>query len=326
MTPRCQIISNRADITASILGQLISIEVQDEIGVKSDRLTIKLADHEGRLALPDEGTQIQPFLGFQETGLWPLGLFTVEEVSLDGWEPQTMTLSCVAADMTKEIKAPRSQSYNAMSIGDIVATIAARNGLSPCVAPEIKSKVIAHIDQTEESDMNFLLRLAEQQDAVFKPQAGKLSLAMRGKGQACDGTVLPVPVITKAQMMKPSFRFKQRPQTKDVKAAWQDRGAAKRDVGQGSGGGKVGTSQLRGTFATKSEAQDAAKAQANKSKRDSMSGSFELEGRGDVFAGCHVQLIGIRAAIDGLWSVKSVRHRFNASGYIMSVSVEPPIN
>ena len=84
MTPRCQILSNRIDITASVMQRLISIEVQDEIGVKSDRLTLKLADHEGSLALPDEGNLLQPLLGFEETGLWPLGLFTVEEVSLDG--------------------------------------------------------------------------------------------------------------------------------------------------------------------------------------------------------------------------------------------------
>ncbi|USI86870.1 hypothetical protein LZ086_00110 [Acinetobacter johnsonii] len=54
--------------------------------------------------------------------------------------------------------------------------IAREHGLEPIVSKSVSALKLPHFDQSDESDLNFLLRIAKRYDAVCKPAGGKLLL------------------------------------------------------------------------------------------------------------------------------------------------------
>lgn len=59
----------------------------------------------------------------------------------------------------------------------MVTAIAKENKLSPLVSPRLEGIIVDHIDQTEESDLAFLNRVAQTVDSYVKPADGKLIVA-----------------------------------------------------------------------------------------------------------------------------------------------------
>lgn len=107
--------------------------------------------------------------------------------------------------------------------------------------------------QTAESDLNFLTRLARDLDATAKPAGGALVFVKRGEGKAVDGSDLPVPVITLAQMSRGNWKASGRGKYGNVIAEWSELGAAK--VNKVSAGDKEPLLQLRHRHASQGEAQ-----------------------------------------------------------------------
>ncbi|XHF80608.1 hypothetical protein R3J30_02130 [Xylella fastidiosa subsp. multiplex] len=50
--------------------------------------------------------------------------------------------------------------------------MAAEHGMTWAISPSLTGVALPHIDQTEESDINVLLRLAQRYDAIAKPAGG----------------------------------------------------------------------------------------------------------------------------------------------------------
>ncbi len=74
--------------------------------------------------------------------------------------PAGLTIRAHAAEMLGGLKAPRTRSWSAYTIGDLVGTIAGRHGLEPRVDPALRDVVLPHVDQVDESDLSLLRRLA----------------------------------------------------------------------------------------------------------------------------------------------------------------------
>jgi len=68
-----------------------------------------------------------------------------------------------------EFKKRRSRSFEQISLGNLFRQVVSTHGYSPRVAPDLDSIMLAHVDQTDETDMSFITRLARQYDAVTKP-------------------------------------------------------------------------------------------------------------------------------------------------------------
>jgi len=82
--------------------------------------------------------------------------------------------------MVGPFRSPKTRSWDATTLGKLVETIAGEHGYTPKVDPELGAIPIPHLDQTAESDMALLTRLAAKHDAVAKPVAGFLVLARQG--------------------------------------------------------------------------------------------------------------------------------------------------
>ena len=165
MTPDFTILAAGVDITSQIRDRLLSLTITDAAGVKSDSVEIVLDDRGGAIELPLPGAPLVVAMGDRETFLMPIGVSTSDEIGMDGW-PQTMTLRGKAANLGGPLKEQKSRSWDDKTFGEIVATIAGAQGLTPKVATDLAKISFVHLDQTEENDMHFLNRVGRDHDAM----------------------------------------------------------------------------------------------------------------------------------------------------------------
>ncbi|WP_257878202.1 contractile injection system protein, VgrG/Pvc8 family [Ralstonia pickettii] len=82
----------------------------------------------------------------------------------------------------------REDSYAGKTVAEVVRAIVVRNKFTWLVGKKLAGQVIAHVDQTGESDANFLSRLAKEFDAIATVKNGTLLFIPAGEptsGSAC---------------------------------------------------------------------------------------------------------------------------------------------
>ncbi|MDN7131763.1 phage late control D family protein [Halomonas sp. MC140] len=316
-----RITLNGTDITPRINGRLISLTLREQRGLEADQLDITLADHDGQLAIPPRGAELQVAFGWQDEGLIEKGRFTVDEVQHSG-TPDQLTIRARSADMRGQLPGKRTQSWHDVTLGEIVTTIASRNEIEPVVAAALNGIRIGHIDQTDESDLNFLTRLGERYDAIAAIKAGRLLFTMAGEGLTASGKAMPAIPLTRRDGDQHRYSVTDRDAYSGVKAYWNDtRGAERKIVLTGSGDN---AKQLRPTYATEGDALAAARAEWQRIQRGLA--EFELTlalGRADILPESPLTLSGYKPQIDGTaWLVVEVTHSLNDGGFGTLVKCE----
>ncbi|MBO2976284.1 phage late control D family protein, partial [Burkholderia pseudomallei] len=88
--------------------------------------------------------------------------------------------------------------------------------------------LIAHIDQTHESDMSFLTRLAKRYDAVMNVKDLRLLFMPIGTGQTASGKQLDMLELTRASGDSHRYHVSERENYAAVRAHYHSTGRAKR--------------------------------------------------------------------------------------------------
>lgn len=218
------------NITASIKGRLSSLTLTDNRGFEADQLDIVLDDSDGKLDLPPRGAEVHLSLGWEDSGLVDKGSYTVDEVSHSG-APDTLTIRARSADLRSGLTTQRERSWHNKSVGDIVKEIAEENGpdekgLIPMISPSLASQVVDHLDQTNESSANLLIRLAQQFDAIATVKSGRLMFICAGAGVSASGKPLPRITITRQSGDSHNFSVADRETYTLVRANWNDTDSA----------------------------------------------------------------------------------------------------
>lgn len=84
------------------------------------------------------------------------------------------------------------------------------------------SAEIDHADQTQESDMSFLTRMADLLGAIATIKNGSLLFILPGGGVSANGKALPQFAITRSSGDRHSFRIADRDAYTGVQAYWLD--------------------------------------------------------------------------------------------------------
>src|SRR5690606_40346563 len=126
------------------------------------------------------GATISVAIGWSGEGLVDKGTFTVDAVSHSG-TPDQMTIRATSADMRAELPARKSRSWHKTTVGEIASKIAKEHGLKLRISDALNGVRVAHIDQTDESDINFLTRLGQRFDIIATIKAGTLRLIPRSE-------------------------------------------------------------------------------------------------------------------------------------------------
>lgn len=219
--PLWRIRVDGVDITASIDARLVSLTHTDNRGMEADQLDLTLDDADGHLMLPPRGAVLALALGWEGEGLTDKGTFTVDEVEHSG-APDVVTIRARSADLRAGLSTQRTRSFHQLSVASILNDIAAAHGLAAVIAARLAGEIIDHLDQTNESDVNLLTRLAGMFDAVATIKAGRLVFMPAGAGVSASGKPLPVMTITRSDGDQHRFSIADRNSYTAVKALYND--------------------------------------------------------------------------------------------------------
>ena len=189
------------------------------------------------------------------------------------------------------------------------------------MAAEFANVRVGYDAQTKKSDLHYITRLAHRYRAIAKPAGGKLLFVKRGAVKSATGIDLPAVRLIWSDFIEGSATGKGRPLSEAVDAHWHDRGRVERIREKAGSGDQAYT--LRHTFAEKAQAENAARAKKDELDRGARTLSGSVSGNPAIVAEIDIEVIGIRPGVDGLWSVRSVSHRYSdADGYVTEFEAE----
>lgn len=308
------------DITSRVQSRLSSLTLTDNRGMEADQLDLTLDDHDGLLSIPRTGVQLQLSIGW--TGaLVDKGSFTVDESSHSG-APDQLTIRARSVNLREGMNTKQERSWHRTTLGDIVTTIAKANDLKPVISAQFRDVEIKHQDQTNESDLNLLTRLAKENDAIATVKNGSLLFIVAGEGVTASGKPVPPYTLRRSAGDQHNYSVADRDAYSGVKAYWQDtNSAAKKEVIEG-GGDNLKT--LRHTYASETSALRAAKAEFRKIKRGKSAFSLTLAmGNPLLYPETPVRCIGWKKEINETpWVISKVTHNISDSGYTCSLELE----
>lgn len=327
-TPVCIITANNKPLNELILSRIISVTVTDNRANEADELSIVLDDSDGALELPKRGVKLNCQMGFLGEDIHDKGDFIVDESEWSG-TPDIITVKASSANFKSKIKEAKSKSYHRNKFGEIASEVAKNHELILVMTNDLKAINLAHVDQTNESDLNLLQRLAKQNGAEMAVKKDRLLIFKAGSAKTASGKDLPAITLTRND--GDQFRYNEQDRESDytgVSAGYQDLGKATRKrVTSGSpekrGGGNdsnTKTKVIKGTFASKAEAQRAADAKMAEIKRQMAKFSITTAyGIPEISTESPVKLSGFKAEVDKLkWIVEKATHSYAKNGGLVT--------
>lgn len=343
------------DITTLLSQRLMNLTLTDSRGFEADQLDFTLDDTDGLLELPSRGAILSLGLGWKDEALTFKGEYTVDEVEHSG-APDCVTIRARSADLRGSLMNRHERSFHKTTLGKIVQQIADENQLQAMVGDEYKNLEIKHIDQTDESSISFLTRLAEEHDAIATVKNGRLLFIKSGKSTTASGQKLPEFILTRQDGDSHRFAIAEGDNYKAVKAYWHDTATGKRGeviidentevkkVNKTTKKGKISKKQttviqqnkpvesdndqiktLRHTYATQRTALNACKRHFEKLQRGVATFSLNLaEGNAEIIPEVTVSVVGFKAEIDSnAWIVTQVTHSISEnSGFTTAIECE----
>ena len=314
------VIDDQGDITDLVRDRLLSLSVSDEAGRQSDSAELRLDDRDSAITLPLKGAQMTVSLGYEGGGETVTGNFIVDEFELSG-PPAALAIRAKGADMRASLKAPKTRSWDDVSVGGLVGQIAAEHGLEARVGSALRAVRIPHLDQTEESDLHLLARLARDHDAAAKPNGKRLLFVPLGEASSVAGKSMPRVDVRPEHVRRWRATLADRELYSSATAHWHEPATGERHAETAGGGGPAWT--LRRTFASAPEAAEAARAKLAELARGTARLSIDLSpGNPVVAAEAELRLAGFRAGIDRSWTCRRVVHKLDRRGYSTTVEGE----
>ena len=156
------------DITDDLKFSLLSINYTDYLGGQSDELQLEFEDTDGRWLrawYPEQGDALSLSVGDQFTGMVSWGSFEIAEIEYDH-PPSVVSIKALSTGITRANRTLQPKAYEKTTLAKIVRTIAARLKLS--VTGTVADIQIERVTQYQESDVEFLARLAREYGHTFK--------------------------------------------------------------------------------------------------------------------------------------------------------------
>ncbi|BFI53987.1 phage late control D family protein [Yersinia pseudotuberculosis] len=339
------------DKTGGIKKRLMSLTLTDNRGFEADQLDIEFDDADGKVELPRRGAKIAVSLGWKGAALIDKGSFTVDEIEHSG-APDKLTVRARSADFRETLNIRRDQSYHKTTIGGIIKTVAERNKLAPTLNKTMSDLAVDHIDQTNESDGNFITRLAKQYGAIAAVKNGNLLFIRQGQAKTASGKPIPAMTIIRGLGDGHQFSMADRGAYTGVVANWLNTRTTEKPVvkvkrkrkrkattaakpkepEEKQGEYLIGTDEnvltLRTTYASKNNAQRAAKSNWERIQRGVAKFSIQLaKGRADLYPEVPVKVTGFKKQIDEAdWTLVTVTHSVSDSGFTTALELEVKID
>lgn len=318
MKPRVEVSIDGVPVAGHFYERLLSLTVTDEEGMKSDTVDIELNDGPPNfLAIPRKGAIISVKMGFGDD-LVPKGVFTADKVNVDCL-PYKMSISGKAADLRSgKLKERQERSWDKRKLGDILSQIANESGLTPAVDDDLADFEYEWLAQQDESNINFLRRLAERHNGLWAIKQKRLIFTRLGSGLSASGAPLGSIILTPEKIKVGSLKVEINDRTKysKVVAYYQDSDKAERveiDADADADGDSV--YRLPEPYASPAEADKAAQAKAKELQRGEGSVSVTVIGDAGIDAGLPLLFADIRPGVDGVpYIIKTAKTAYTKTG------------
>ena len=331
MTPAYRVVAGDEDITERLRRFLDEIRVTSSSDSESDTLELTVSDDiDHMLGVPGETRELHVFLGYGER-LTPMGVYYRADVDIE-LVPRRLVVRATAADFRSSLKAPRSRAWDEVTLGSLVADVAAAHGYAARVDPSLADSPIAHVDQVAESDLHLLRRVAGQHyGATVKAVAGYLVVVRRGSARSA-GTGVPLPVTTvtapptgTSTSITGRVTVRGRARYGSVRASYYH--AVTAAVEHVQAGDQEPTYVMRDPRPDEPQAAAAAEAKLLELHRRTGRLELTLPGNPTLVSESPLQMSGWGATVDGPWIVSRASHVVaGSSGYTTEIAADtaPP--
>lgn len=330
---------NNKDISADIMPYVKSLSYRDAMGGQADDLQLTLEDRQGLWQsawFPDKGAMLDVSLvtsGWQSAGALPqtlrLGTFELDEINSSGY-PSEVQLKAVSVPFNNTLRGEEhTRSWEKAELKTIANDIASAAGLNLFFDTDY-NPTIERAEQTEQSDLSFLLALCGDYGLSLKISSGQLIIFDELKYETAEalltivkpGTIyipeenmIYLPAITGYNLMT---------KLRDIYAACHvayQQGKNKAMIeATFTVPGKTGkTLQVKEQVENVADAERLAKKRLREKNRDEVTGSINLPGSFYLVAGITINVLGF-GAYDGKYIITEAQHDVG-NGYTTSINI-----
>jgi phage protein D len=319
MKYKCKfIISGISNIAAK---RVIEIKVKDHRGIKGDTASITFDDRDYMLKIPSIGQKFEVHLGY-EGSLVRMGAFEVNKIIIK--ESPKCTITAIGSSIflkKSQLKNPTTKKFSEKTIGAILSYIAKKNGYSLKCDPSICSIYLDHIVQRKESDMSFITRLVDENDAYLKISNNEIRVFPKNKEMgriifnktevksqiSISGLVTNVPTSIE-------WVISERTNYTGVKVKFHDKDKNKStNILVGSEKNVYEDSRVYESYVVAKRI--AGSRLASLQRGTGILRSFTTPGDGNIIAGMTGVLVGFRPEIGPSFQIKEAIHTMNSGGY-----------
>jgi phage protein D len=122
---------------------------------------------------PVPGSLITASIGYQGQSLYPAGTFQIDSYLLEG-PPDIFIVKCNEAGITTPMRTLNSVAYEGKTLSQIAKQVAAKHGMTAitdAIQPDVQYD---RMTQNQESDLSFLLRIANEHGYEFQVRNNQL--------------------------------------------------------------------------------------------------------------------------------------------------------
>ncbi|WP_017817533.1 hypothetical protein [Vibrio harveyi] len=301
--------------------RVLTWQLHDSSGDKADRCSVTL-DAQDLEVMPASETEYNIVINGENRGKFQIS--TVTEML----HPEEVTIQLTPAKFSVKDptgwREPRKRTFPPATVGDVVNAVMLPHGYEVRIAPNLASRKTEHLNQNEETDKQFISRLADKHDAVAKPIDDLFVFGQKGNINALSGKKKKPVIISKVELTKKTGKvdYPSNNRYKGAKASWRvaETGA--------NGEIKIGSEPfyfLKQTFKTEAEATQEAEDKLQSMTRKGQTFSGSIEGKAGFFAESVLTLEGFNnKRVTGAWSVDEVTLSGSRTSYKIQVTASRP--
>ncbi|MDG2958884.1 phage late control D family protein [Exercitatus varius] len=326
--PDFSLFYEKTNITADIEPHLVQFTYTDHLEGQSDELTVEFEDISSKWVrqwFPTQGDKLRAAIGYKGSLLVDIGEFEIDEVEYR-YKPSSISLKALSTGVSKANRTLKPKAYENTTLAQVVAKVA--DSLKLKVVGKIKAIPIKRITQYQESNVEFLARLAREYHHSFKIVGSQLVFTDKTE----LGQSEPVLILEERDTISLTLRDRIKDTAKAVEISGFD--ASGKKVVKKSKKATALRPNLKQAKAasedtlkvvTRGETQEQIDARGEaaltEQNDDQTAGNITLVGNPELVAGATILLKNL-GVFSGKYLIKSSRHSFGRnSGYTTEIEV-----
>lgn len=330
MQIKAYVYYDNKDISTSIGKYLKSISYTDNMSGAADDLQLTLEDGAGLWQsawFPEKGAKLRVKLENEKLEVLDFGEFELDEITSSS-APSEIQLKAISIPYNNSLREEeRTRSWEKAELKTVANDIATASNLKLFYDTE-ENPILERVEQTEQSDLSFLLQLCSDRGLALKISDGQLIIFDESTYEQAEAVLsIAKPVLGKNSMLIKGYSLTSK--LRDVYASchvkYQEGKGKKLIEATFTAEGKTGKIlQVREQVESIAEADRLVKKRLREKNKDEFTGSFTLVGNFKLVAGIVVALVGF-GAFDGRYIITKASHDVGG-GYTTTVDVRRCLN